>query len=86
MSVSTNTSSISSPNIARSVGACLGRQVRGVGQRAGIGLHALALDVGVLADLLAAGGGDGIGVDAVVAALLGGLQGCVGVVGLGRGD
>jgi hypothetical protein len=86
VSVSTDTSSVGSPNIARSVGARLSRQVGGVGQRAGIGLHALALDVGVLADLLAAGGGDGVGVDAVVAALFGGLEGCVGVVGLGWGD
>jgi hypothetical protein len=86
VSVSTNASSVSSPNISRSVGASLSRQIGGVGQRAGIGLHALALDVGVLADLLAAGGGDGVGVDAVVAALFGGLEGCVGVVGLGWGD
>ena len=86
VSVSTNASSISSPNIARSVGASLGRQVGGVGQRAGIGLHALALDVGVLADFLATCGGDGVGVDAVVGALFGGLEGCVGVVGFGRGD
>jgi hypothetical protein len=84
--VSTDASSISSPNITRSVGASLRWQVGGVGQRAGIGLHTLALDVGVLADLLAAGGGDCVGVDAVVGAFLGGLQGGVGVVGLGWSD
>jgi hypothetical protein len=79
----TNAGSVSSANVARSVGASLGGQVGSRGQRAGVGLHALALDVGVLADLLAAGGGDGVGVDAVVAAFLGGLQRGVGVVGLG---
>ena len=84
--MSTNASSISGADVAGGVGAGLGRQVGSVGQRAGVGLHALPLDVSVLADLLAAGGGDGVGVDAVVAAFFGGLQGCVGVVGLGRCD
>jgi hypothetical protein len=83
---STDARSISSTDIARSVGARLGRQVRSRGQRAGVRLHALALDVSVLADLLAACGRDGVGVDAVVAAFLGGLEGRVGVVGFGRGD
>ena len=84
--VGTDASSVSGTNVAGSVGAGLGRQVGSVGQRAGVGLHALALDVSVLADLLAASGGDGIGVDTVVTAFLGGLQGCVGVVGLRRCD
>jgi hypothetical protein len=84
--VSTDASSIGSANIARSVGASLGRQVGCVGQRAGVGLHALALDVSVLADLLATCGGDGVGVDAVVGAFFGGLEGGVGVVGFGGSD
>jgi len=66
--------SVGGADVACGVGAGLGGQVGGVGQRAGVGLHALALGVGVLADLLAARGGDGAGVDAVVAALFGGLQ------------
>ena len=81
-----DTSSVSGADVAGGVGAGLGRQVCGRGQRAGVGLHALALDVGVLADLFAAGGRDSVGVDTVVTAFLGGLQGCVGVVGLGRCD
>ena len=67
-------SSVGSTDVACGVGASLGGEVGGVGQRAGVGLHALALGVGVLADLLAARGGDGAGVDAVVATLFGGLQ------------
>jgi hypothetical protein len=84
--VSADASSIGSANIARSVGTSLGRQVGCVGQRAGVGLHALALDVSVLADLLATCGGDGVGVDAVVGAFFGGLEGGVGVVGFGGSD
>ena len=84
--VGTDASSVSGTDVAGGVGAGLGRQVGSVGQRAGVGLHALALDVGIFADLLAASGGDGIRVYAVVSAFFGGLQGCVGVVGLGRCD
>jgi hypothetical protein len=81
-----DTSSVSGADVVGGVGAGLGRQVCGRGQRTGVGLHALALDVSVLADLFAASGRDGVGVDAMIAAFLGGLQGCVGVVGLGRCD
>jgi hypothetical protein len=59
-----NASSLSSTDVACCVGAR--GSTSGEARVDGVGLHALALDVGVLADLLAACGGDGAGVDAVI--------------------
>jgi len=75
-------SGLSSANVARGVAACGGGQA----SVDGVDLHALALGVGVFADLLAAGEGDGVGVDVGGAALLGVLVGGVGVIGLCWGD
>jgi hypothetical protein len=75
------------------VASCVGTRGSACGKAGvdGVGLHALTLDVRVLADLLAASGGDGAGVDdAMLATLLGGLCHCNGAtateLGVGRAE
>lgn len=67
-------SRLGSADVARGI-AARGRREVGID---GVDLHALALGVRVLADLLAAGEGDGVGVDVGGASLLGRLRWCDG--------